>query len=83
MGCLDNAGGSTLEQIPEGGQPVSDEHLASAEKAHTNGGEKPKKEPLLARLSHGFKRRASGDKAAAAVDASAGMATLAPAVAAH
>ncbi len=73
-------GGTTLEQIPEGAQPPL--AAENAEEPHANGVDKPKKEPLLARLSHGFKRRASGDKVTAA-DGAASMPVLAPAVAAH
>ena len=67
------AGAGGLEQIPEG-KPVA------ADAAHAE--DKPKKEPLLARLSHSLMRRGSNDRAAA-VEAATPMSSLPQAVAAH
>lgn len=60
------AGPSGLEQIPEGAAADAGAPPAPTDMAHAGGPDKPKKEPLLARLSQGFRRRHSGENGAAA-----------------
>lgn len=69
------AGAGGLEQIPEG-KPVA------ADAAHAGVEDKPKKEPLLARLSHSLMRRGSTDKAPAH-EAAAAVPSFPQPVAAH